>query len=135
MEEEKHKVGRPLKFANSEDMQTKIDAYFEDCNKNQIPYTITGLSLALDCDRVTLLNYSKKEEFFSTIKRAKLMVEHALELMLLQSSHAGGTIFNLKNNFGWKDKQEVDVKAEVKISTISKEDAEIVKDTFDKIME
>jgi len=103
MEEEKNKVGRPLKFANPGDMQIKIDEYFQHCNENKIPYTITGLALALDCDRVTLLNYSKKEEFFSTIKKAKLMVEHALELMLLQSSHAAGTIFNLKNNFGWKD--------------------------------
>ena len=38
---------------------------------------------------------------------ARQKVEHALEKHLYQGSVVG-TIFNLKNNFGWKDKSEVD---------------------------
>jgi len=132
---EKNKVGRPLKFPSPEDMQEKIDEYFYECDDNQIPYTITGLAMALDCDRVTILDYAKKPEFSSTIKKAKIKVERGLELMLIQGRTPAGVIFNLKNNFGWKDKQEIDWKGELAVKKISKEDAEVVKNTFDEIME
>jgi hypothetical protein len=29
-----------------EEMQVKIDTYFEECDKKEEPYTITGLALA-----------------------------------------------------------------------------------------
>ena len=48
----------------------------------------------------------KKEEFSDTIKKAKLKVENYLEKHLITDSSTTGIIFNLKNNFGWKDKQE-----------------------------
>lgn len=54
------KVGRPLKFKSVEELQKKIDAYFED--ENNKPYTITDLAVWLDCDRKTLINYEEKEE-------------------------------------------------------------------------
>jgi len=130
-----NKVGRPLKFKDPVDMQVKIDKYFNHCNENQIPYTITGLAIALDCDRDTILDYAKKPEFSGTIKKAKIKVENGLELMLIQGRTPAGVIFNLKNNFGWKDKQEVDLKAEVKVGSISEEDIKAVKDIFDQITE
>ena len=49
----------------------------------------------------------QSEEFSATIKRAKQKVEIHLE-QRLASNAATGTIFNLKNNFGWKDKQEIE---------------------------
>lgn len=103
---EKHAGGRPPKYKAKKDFQKKIDKYFEECDKNDEPYTITGLGLALDMSRQDLINYSKKEEFFDTIKKAKLRVENYLEKHLIMDSSATGIIFNLKNNYGWKDKQE-----------------------------
>ena len=103
---EKHVGGRPPKYTEAEEMQKKIDKYFEDCKLNNKPYTITGLGLALDMSRQDLINYSKKEKFFDTIKRAKMRVENYLEERLINDSSATGIIFNLKNNYGWKDKQE-----------------------------
>lgn len=103
---EKHAGGRPPKYTEVEEMQKKIDKYFEDCKLNNRPYTITGLGLALDMSRQDLINYSKKEKFFDTIKRAKMRVENYLEERLINDSSATGIIFNLKNNYGWKDKQE-----------------------------
>lgn len=88
-------------------MQERINKYFANCDKNGYPYTITGLALALDLDRKSLLNYSKEEEFFHTIKKAKQKVEEFLEMCLYKQS-VTGVIFNLKNNFGWVDKQEID---------------------------
>lgn len=98
--------GRPKKYTEAEIMQQKIDKYFADCARNKEPYTITGLCIALDLCRDTLSEYMKKEEFSDTIKKAKLKVENYLEKHLITDSSTTGIIFNLKNNFGWKDKQE-----------------------------
>lgn len=98
--------GRPRKISEKEELQNKINNYFEECEKNKEPYTITGLCMALDICRDTLCEYAKKDEFSDTIKKAKLKVENYLEKHLITDSSTTGIIFNLKNNFGWKDKQE-----------------------------
>lgn len=103
-----NKKGRPKKYTKVEKMQQKIDKYFEKCDKKGEPYTITGLALALDLDRKSINNYAKDSEFFPTIKKAKLRVENCLEKYLIMGSSATGTIFNLKNNFGWSDKQQIE---------------------------
>lgn len=74
----------------------------------QIPYSVTGLALALKTNRETLINYENRDEFFDTIKEAKSKIENFLELQL-NSTSPTGTIFNLKNNYGWKDKNETDI--------------------------
>jgi hypothetical protein len=74
----------------------------------QIPYTITGLALALDTSRETLLDYEERKEFSDTIKWAKVKIENYVESKLFENNVAGA-IFNLKNNYGWKDKTEQDI--------------------------
>lgn len=100
-------TGRPLKFKSVKELQKKIDAYFARCEKDDEPLTITGLALALDTSRETLMEYGEREEFVDTIKKAKLKIEHAYELRNIKRGNAGD-IFALKN-FGWKDKTESDV--------------------------
>jgi hypothetical protein len=100
------KRGRPKKYTEADIMQGKIDEYFENCDKNKKPYTMTGLAIALDMDRKSLLNYSKDADFFPTIKKARNKVEEFAEERLF-FPNATGVIFNLKNNFGWEDKQEL----------------------------
>lgn len=70
--------------------------------------TVTGLALALNTSRQTLINYEDKDEFFDTIKKAKDLIEHHWET-LLQGNSVTGVIFNLKNNYSWKDKTETDL--------------------------
>lgn len=103
---------KPLKFKTVEELQKKIDDYFESCNEEFEPITITGLALALDTSRETICNYEEKAEYFDTIKRAKLRVQHAYEKRLVKRGN-GGDIFALKN-FGWVDKTEVDNTLKVK---------------------
>jgi hypothetical protein len=177
------KVGRPLKFQSLIELQTKIDAYFFDCDPHPIEvtrykwheieetyktfekgkevektrmvtdhtrkpetyteftlsdresYSITGLALALDTNRRTLLNYEDGQylksiddddydaeenalmlEFIHTIKRAKSKIEHDVQRRL-ESNAVVGTIFNLKNNFEWIDRQETDGTQEVIVTT------------------
>lgn len=98
--------GRPKAYTKVKIMQQKIDKYFNECDKNKEPYTITGLCIALDICRDTLSEYMKNDEFSDTIKKAKLKVENYLEKHLITDNSTTGIIFNLKNNFGWKDKQE-----------------------------
>lgn len=101
--------GRPLKFQSVEDMQEKIAAFFKDCDIKGLPYTITGLALALDTSRETLLDYEEKDGFSDTIKRAKLQCQNYTEVSLYNGKNATGAIFSLKNNYGWVDKTEQDL--------------------------
>jgi hypothetical protein len=98
------RVGRPLKFKTVEEMQEKIDAYFAVTPIRQL--TITGLALALDTDRVTLIDYEKRDEYSNAVKTAKTRIENAYELTLRERG-SSGDIFGLKN-FGWTDKTETD---------------------------
>lgn len=108
--------GKPKYWDSSDELQDAINEYFNDCDKGKepIPYTIEGLCEVLECDRVTLLNYEKKpgyEEFFSTIKKAKLKIQrNKLERGLMGKSNPALTIFDLKNNHGYKDKTEQEIK-------------------------
>lgn len=71
--------------------------------------TVTGLANFLGVHRSTLNNYEGMgEEYFDTLKRAKGLIEQHLEENLY-GNNVVGTLFNLKNNFGWKDKKEVDM--------------------------
>lgn len=98
--------GRPLNFKTVEELQKKIDDYFNSCDEESEPITITGLALALGTTRETLCDYEEKDGFSDTVKTAKLRVQHAYEKRLVKRGN-GGDIFALKN-FGWKDKSEVD---------------------------
>jgi hypothetical protein len=103
----KHAGGRPLKYNDPVEMQILIDKYFDDCDINDKPYTITGLALALDTNREALINYGKRDEFSHTIRKAKLRIQNYAECCLFNGKNPAGVIFNLKNNHGWVDKQEV----------------------------
>ena len=123
---DKHPGGRPLMFKSVEELQDKIDKYFLDCDQLEKPYTITGLALALDTDRHTLISYQNKEEFSHTIKNAKLKIEnYSVEQLYRKAGQVAGIIFNLKNNFGWKDENIT------KISTTDEKVQMKLKELFD----
>lgn len=127
-------VGRPLKYKTPEEMETIINKYFEDCDNHHLktydedgnevykhspkPYTITGLAYALELSRQDLLNYQGKKEYHDTIKRAKQKCEIYAEEQLFRQGNTTGVIFNLKNNYGYKDKQEVEAEVSQTIKVI-----------------
>jgi len=117
-------AGRPLKFQSVEELQGKIENYFNVTPKDE--WTITGLALALDTSRETLINYENKDEYFDTIKKSKLIVENGYEIDLKKHGRPG-TIFALKN-FDWKDKSEID-------QTNLHIEADDITDTLDKLAE
>ena len=107
-EKNKHPGGRPLKFKNEKELQKKIDAWLKSCKKEKRPLTITGLALALDTGRNVLIDYGNRDQFSNTVKRAKLLCENYAEESLFLGKNVAGAIFNLKNNYGWKEKQEIE---------------------------
>lgn len=124
-----NKGGKPPIYKTAEELQLQINAYFEslvpepikrivedeDGEEKEIeeqgfptPPTITGLALFLGfCDKKSLYDYRKKEEFGYLIKRALMVVENHYEMTLNYKSPTGA-IFALKN-MDWHDKSEVEV--------------------------
>jgi len=85
--------------------------YFKSAEENKKPFTVTGLCIELGITRQTLLNYENNEEIdglSEAVKMAKLLIENFLEERLFEHN-VTGVIFNLKNNFNWKDKTETEL--------------------------
>lgn len=113
-------AGQPRFFETPEELQTKVDEYFELCKYEVIKdavsgeevmkgdtITISGLALYLGFEsRQSFYDYEKLPEFSYIIKKARFKVECSYEKRL-DSRNPTGAIFALKN-MGWKDKQEVE---------------------------
>lgn len=106
-----------MAYKTAKELEEKVESFFasEDAyiinqkdgvEEKVFAPTISGLALHLGVDRRTIVNYSNKEEFFPTIKKARARIEAHLEKKLF-GNNVTGLIFNLKNNFDWKDKSEV----------------------------
>lgn len=114
-------VGRPPFFINPDDLQKKIDEYFETgCHKRKVIVgrgenkvvidmpilTISGLVRYCGfASRQSFYDLEDKQEFAYTIKRARSRIAEEYE-ELLQQGLGAGAIFALKN-FGWKDEQYI----------------------------
>lgn len=130
--------GRPAKYDTNtqleESIQDYFDTFYQDDNivilhdkkwqqtwwdYKRIP-SITWLALHLGFEsRQSLIDYDNKAEFSDTIKKAKLFVENFNEERLLQwKGYWPWIMFNLKNNFKWVDKSEVDnnIKGELNVN-------------------
>jgi len=110
---------KPRLFQNLEELEAAIEAYFKDCRDRGVPYTVSGLAVTLKTSRRTLLNIQQQDyypnEFKDLINTAKARIlQQTEEGMLGGRFNAAGSIFTLKNNFGYVDKIEssVTVKSE-----------------------
>lgn len=134
---EQIRAGRPPKYKNVEEIEEKIEQYFESCGGepllddegNQVvnkygypcwikppkPPTVTGLALALGFScRSDLLYYQGKKQFYDTITRAKSRVEEYAESRLFDRDGSNGAQFSLRNNFkGWNIDNEQKLEIEL----------------------
>lgn len=112
------KVGRPRKIKSVRQFEEKAEAYFRDCEAKGEPVLLTGLILALGLSsRSALDEYAQRPEFLNSVKKAKLRVEMEYE-KALHSRNPSGPIFALKN-FGWTDKQDVELSGGVKVKPLA----------------
>lgn len=107
------KANKPLKWPSVEELQSQLQAYFDDTPRKE--WTITGLALALNTTRSTLNDYQNgilesispedKALYTATIRKAKEMIHNQYEIDLRKQGRSGD-IFALKN-FGWTDERSV----------------------------
>jgi len=105
--------GRPADYTDAEEFAVLVEEYFTECEKEQRRPTLAGVSLHLGfADRDTFTTYKNKgEDFARTVKKARMIIEDDRWQQLLDKDRfTPGVIFDMKNNHGWKDKQEVDHK-------------------------
>lgn len=116
------KRGPKPMYENVEDMQKKIDAYFQECKGTILsdeagkpvlrngtpiyvgrrPPTMTGLAMALGfATRKSIFDYRKKGEFELTLTVARSRVEMYAEERLFDRDSVQGAKFSLLHNFGW----------------------------------
>jgi len=120
MKKKKATPGQPPKYKTAEQLQKKIDWYFEHPPMRQVVVgppnnrttvnlpcpTITGLCLFLGFEsRQSFYDMEKREGFSYTIKKARLQMESFYEESG-QLNNSTFSIFALKN-FGWIDKQVI----------------------------
>jgi len=135
-----NKGGRPALFKSPEELQSKIDEYFNGGAHKRTFITLSGpveLAQTTICglayflgfsSRQSLLDYEKNIEFSDIIKTARLRIEMNYEELLLDKSPTGA-IFALKN-MGWTDKQEIDhtgIPEKIEISVDKTETGETLK--------
>lgn len=100
-------------YENAEELEKKIDEYFDNTLENEC--TRSGLALYLGITTKTLKNYengTQGDDIKFLVERAITRIEAGLEKKLINvRGNPTGTIFALKNVAGWKDNQDVEVKS------------------------
>jgi len=108
-------MARPRKIESPEDLEKAIEEYETYCEEKNEPFTIVGLAVYMGVIKETLINYSKDEEFFDSYKKALNIAEnHLVKFSLTGKYNPTVSIFMLKNNHGYKDKQEIEHGGELK---------------------
>lgn len=100
---------------SDEQVEQRINDYFDYCIEAQLRPTVEGLSLALGIDRKTMYNWEtgKTRAQFSdyrlhVIKKAKDYIAFLMSDLVMEGKINPVTwIFYAKNYFGMSDKQEV----------------------------
>lgn len=101
----------PAKYQTAEEMLEVAAKYFQHEKDNVRVPTMTGLTLYLGFKtRKSLMdNKQRGDDFMEVYEWCRLQVEAAMESELInRPANVTGLIFSLKNNFDWKDKQELD---------------------------
>lgn len=115
---------RKPKYKTPEALEAAAEKYFEKQDENNGFYTVAGLAHFLGFENRKALAQIKAShpEFAYVINRTKLkMEEQASNNLLVSSKNIAGTIFYLKNCFGWKDMQEKNIHIEGSIQAMTDE--------------
>ena len=128
------KTGRPPLFKTEKALKKAVDAYFNAISsKKAIPGalsadgeqyyeivfreapTVNGLCLFLGISRKTWENYCANENFNFITEQTKMKMEAYCENLLLtrEKGSLQGVIFNLQNNYGWRENFDVKHSGEI----------------------
>lgn len=129
----------PINIADGKQVSDRIDWYFHHCIENDMKPTVSGLCNSLGITRETLRTWKSGEARVAThqdpVQRAYRMLEELWEDYMMNGKiNPVSGIFLGKNNFNYKDAQEMVVTPNVggietvDISTIEAKYAELPED-------
>lgn len=104
----------PIDISDINQVQERIDWYFNHCVEDDMKPSVSGLSLALGVSVETLYSWSNGECRKSThsepLKRARAILKALWEDYMLNGKiNPVAGIFLGKNNFGYTDKKELEI--------------------------
>ncbi|MGL4672891.1 terminase small subunit [Cetobacterium sp.] len=136
----KERISTPEKFYKC------VQNYYEMCNANSRevvtnkgiqfidkPFTISGLCISLGITKTRLMALSRIPEYKEIVEFCFLLSENYLEEGMLNGKiNTLGSMFALKNNFGWRDNKAENSDRSIVINVVGNEDtvktAELVND-------
>jgi hypothetical protein len=152
-------AGRHLKFSSPEELQSKIDEYFIQCDSKQrtiltdknevviindpdVP-TIAGLAFFLDVDKQTIYNYADEDSpFFDCIRRARAKIFATFEGIAAKSEKNKAALMFLMKNYGYVDIRQIESKAEItnktqlnldNLKTMTVDEQRLLSDVFKRL--
>lgn len=98
--------------ADPKQVEARIFEYFNICGKNDMKPSMAGMALAIGVSRSTLWNWSvgdtRGNTHLDSIKKAVQMLDSQMvDYMQNGKINPVSGIFLMKNNFGYKEQQEV----------------------------
>lgn len=114
-------MGRPCIIETPEEFAAEAESYFLACDEAGEPYTVPGLCLALGFNHRNVLHeYGKKANFRGTVSRARQVIEDQRAKMLVDGKlkNTSGVQFDLKNNFDYRDRQDLHHDGDVGLKVI-----------------
>lgn len=102
------------KYNDAAELYDAMHDYLRDCEDRDVQYTMAGMLLHLNLSRTTFNEYANGkygQEFSEMAHAIRNVVEAQRSEMLLESKKGDttGQIFDLKANFGWRDRQDINL--------------------------
>lgn len=119
-------MANTLKFKSAKELEAKLKGFDTWLVDNGYKHkTVTRLAQYLGTNRMTLLNYRNQRQstvdsdtadnILHVLSRAMADIEAAAEDRLYDRDSSNGAKFSLANNYGWSDRQAVDLSATAEI--------------------
>lgn len=115
------KLNSNTRFKTLEELQMRINEYFDVMHREGRPYTMSGLALWLGVTTKTLRSWEKDYGdtiYTDIIKFAKQRVENYAEESLYDNRKSSGAKFVLENYFDLAEKHNVETSVNVKLEDV-----------------
>lgn len=125
----KQRVTHRKVFETAEHMMAAVNSYFDEADRHKLPYTVSGLCLAIGFSRDMFLRRAYDPAVSEVLTQAKLLIEQQYELLLLMDHRKTSSIVFALKNLGWSDSKQFDIG----LGGIGHEDKEQLKWTIEVI--
>jgi hypothetical protein len=101
--------GLPPSFNSVEEMRQGVEQYLAWCAEQGLEPNHIEMAHHLGCSRRVLNDYTRRDGYKEVLEYAKERIESVMVRKLTNKSYAtAGVIFNLTNNYGWKQPNQIE---------------------------